>query len=189
MIQHIYNNFFGNLNSDVFHPLYQHELENVSSTFRVLACFCLSLCQLILMEVLSFSAGDETHGRRAEQYQRSPLLCVSADFTVSQVQLDYNKSLVSPSPFFPQCNAWDCWLGRKMLTLIRHVLIPEIQRPSILPSNTWHGIKLIPWHIFNDFSLSTYILHLLWERQTWDGFFFFFVGGGGGGEGGAELLL
>lgn len=39
------------------------------------------------------TSSDETHGRRAEQYQRSPLLCVSADFAVSQVQLDYNKSL------------------------------------------------------------------------------------------------
>lgn len=86
----------------------------------------LSTCQsqFIMAEAARNSTSSgETHGRHAEQYQRSPLSCVSADFAVSQVQLDYNKSLVSPSPLFPRCNAWDCWLGRKMLTLIGHVLI------------------------------------------------------------------
>ncbi|XP_027182935.1 nuclear transcription factor Y subunit A-3-like isoform X1 [Coffea eugenioides] len=77
------NEFFHVKQSDL---LFQ-ELDSLST---------LSTCQsqyVMADAARNSTSGDETHGRRAEQYQRSPLLCVSADFTVSQVQLDYNKSL------------------------------------------------------------------------------------------------
>lgn len=67
----------------------------------------LSTCQsqFIMAEAARNSTSSgETHGRHAEQYQRSPLSCVSADFAVSQVQLDYNKSLACIS--FPSSESY-----------------------------------------------------------------------------------